>query len=365
MAQSMKRQRDSCGRCGRGPGGTIDAVIPARRPPRLSSPLHVLVLTTALLGCAPARPDGAYTVEEFDAAGFGFGGGALDPSDGGTDIEPLPLEDGGAQVVDPDNPLSVLLGRYLMRVDAYSTASVSSAGNTLTIDNRVSNLSLVQLSLKPDGSLNSREQLCTQSYQSQCVSNCSDWKTTADPLLPRFCARRVTDRAIRIDAAGNLIGAASEIAIGFDEQAGNTTLPTVTDDARVWQLGTNRFAVNTNLTGKLGKAPLQVSLNCIVSSVQRFSTQFSGKLDLATFGKDALVQKPMRADTAASTAATIFVTGTPSMYCNKSALDGTSAQPDQVMVVVRFARFSGSSCPVDFDAQFAALPVRPGSAELM
>jgi hypothetical protein len=336
-----------------------------------------LVSLALLASCDLTRPGGAFQPKEYDPRQHGFGDEDADlpdedPSsdDAGEQTDPPDGSDGPPVVVDPANPLSVLQGLYLMRVDVYSTASATSLGNTLTLNSRVSNLMIASLTPKDDGTLTAHETLCTQSYYHECVSNCSGWKTDVDPELPKLCVSRVIDRDYTVSAAGAFSAAASTIPIGFNEVDGNGALPVDPTDARVWTMGTpdqDRYGVNTHLTAKIG--PLgTTSLDCIVSTVQRFATSFAGTLDLKTYGKDALVQKPMLADTAASTAATIYVDGVPTQYCNKAQLDTTSQQAPNEISVVRFKRYTGLNCPTSeaaYEALFPGVPKRPTQADLM
>lgn len=333
-----------------------------------------------LAGCEVPRPDGAFVPRDaYSAATHGFGVPEAGPEeevvpeipDASRPMTPVGKPDASAvamQPPDPTNPVSLLQGRYLMRIDLYSRASASSAGSTLTLDNRVSNILVTTLSLQDDGTLASHETLCNQTYASQCVSSCSNWVTEVDPELPKKCVGSVVDRAITVDASGKLQAAPAVMPIGFVEDPSKKALPVDPTDPRVWILGDpsqNRYGVNTRLTATLGKPPLLTEkLDCVVSSVQRFSTVFSGQLDLAKFGKDALVQKPMLVDSSATTGNTIYADGVPSMYCNLKSLNMTSEAQDSV-TTVRFQRYDdGVNCPGSakaYDALFPAIAQKPTS----
>ncbi|MDB4972113.1 MAG: hypothetical protein JWN48_454 [Myxococcaceae bacterium] len=329
-----------------------------------------------LWACDVARPDGSFmpVAEQHSEHGFGRADAEVPLETEGDASRPATEAPDGGQppsvVSDPGNPLAVLQGSYLMRVEVYSTASASKLGNTLTLKSRVSNLMVAAVRLKSDGTLGAHETLCTQSYTHECVSNCSNWTTTVDPELPKHCVSRAVDRDYVVSASGALRVAPSVIAIGFDEQDGISALPTDPSDPRVWHMGApdeERYGVNTHLTATLGSLAT-VPLSCYVGTVQRFSTAFSGQLDLTTFGADALVQKPMLADSGPSSAATIYVDGQPSDYCNKAQLDSASQQTPDEITVVRFKRYDGVECPTSqaaYDAVFPGDPRRPTQADLM
>ncbi|MDB4989573.1 MAG: hypothetical protein JWN04_4751 [Myxococcaceae bacterium] len=362
--------------------GASRIVQPRRASSRLGavkgkrSRLATLALTL-LAGCELSRPEGAFVPDARTASPDQHGfGDAASPDDGPQHDDAGMAQnepDTGIIMGDPGNPLSALTGWYLMRVDVYSTASASSLGNTLTLKSRVSNLMVAGLSLKADGTLTAHETLCTQSYYHECVSNCSGWRTDVDPGVPKQCMNRVIDRDYVVSPTGALQVGASAFAIGFNETDA-PALPADQTDPRVWKLGTPdqaRYGVNTHLTAQLG--PLGTTmLDCYVGTAQRFSTSFAGKLDLKTYGKDALVQKPMLVDTSPSTAATIYVDGTPAQYCDKMTLKTTSQQTPDEISVVRFKRYGGVNCPTStsgyeaaYEAAFPGVAQRPTAADLM
>lgn len=344
--------------------------------------LAVAASCLGLAACESPRPAGAFVPGDgYSAASHGFGDtDAGSPDDevvipaSGSSMQTGPGGHADASMatipVDPGTPASLIQGRYLMRVDVYSTASASSAGSTLTLNNRVSNLLVATLTLQPDGTLASHEVLCNQTYQSECtsISSCSNWVTEVDPDLPKKCVSSVVDRPYVVDASGKLEVASAVMPIGFVEDASKKALPTDQTDPRVWVFGDpsqNRYGVNTHLTATLGKPPLLTEkLDCVVSTVQRFSTMFSGRLDVAKFGKDALVQKPMQVDSSATTGNTIYVDGVPAMYCNKSSLNMTTGAGD-TLATVRFQHYDdGVNCPGSakaYDALFPPIALRPTS----
>ena len=356
----------------------------------LATPMKVPLLGLALaasglglVACEVPRPAGAFEPRDaYSAASHGFGL----PEAGSSDDDPVEVPDpmmptspaghpdASTAVTappDPSNPASLLQGRYLMRVDLYSTASASSAGTTLTLTNRISNLLVATLTLQADGTLASHETLCNQTYDSHCVSSCSNWVTEVDRDLPKKCVSSVVDRAYSVDASGKLQAAAALMPIGFVEDPNVKALPTDQTDPRVWVFGdpsANRYGVNTHLTATLGTPPLLTEkLDCVVATVQRFSTVFSGQLDLK-FGKDALVQKPMLADSSATTGKTIYVDGVPTMYCNKNSLNMTSEASD-TLTTVRFQHYDeGANCPATaqaYDGLFPPITQKPDPKSFM
>ncbi|MDB4989574.1 MAG: hypothetical protein JWN04_4752 [Myxococcaceae bacterium] len=346
---------------------------------RLRSCLSLALAGAPLVACEVPRPVGAYVPDagaSFNAGQYGFesdevadGGSA--PGDENPDSQQAGEADAAtdtpvAIVDNPDQPASVLQGRYLMRLDVYSTASATSLGNTLTLKNRVSNLMVADLILNADGSLHARETLCTQSYLHQCVSNCTNWKTDVDDQLPKKTMPRVVERDYHVSASGMLTADSLVMPIGFDEDPARPDLPMVETDDRVWTLvaGSPRYGVNTHLTAKLG--PLMTALDCVVATVQRFSSTFGGQLDLQKYGADALVQKAgMIGDSRATRGEPVYVAGTPTEYCNKSAVASTKAAPNQ-KTVVHFQRYGGAGCPYKSGETWQAAyeDVFPGAADL-
>jgi hypothetical protein len=331
------------------------------------------LLLSALGACAVSRPDGAFIPDSStDTRIVGFGDDAGEMSD---DEDPPPEDDSevveepdagdpDAIPVDPSDPLAALAGRYLMRMDYYSTASGSSAGNTLTLNNRVSNLFYTELTLV-DGVLQANEQLCFQNYFHTCVRGCRDpWTTAVDSDLPRFFAKRSVKRPYEVDAEGNLSARTELMTLGYDDNDPNaSSVPAKHTDANVWKLGDGsdptRAGVRTLITATLlagGALPVPVSLSCVVDSAQLFSTAFTTKL--AKLDAASLTSQSIPLQSSGSVAKAIYASGDPSEVCDVKQLD--SGDPGRQEAFVRFqAAGTFRGCPrsaAEFDKAFAASP---------
>ncbi len=331
--------------------------------------------------CAVPRPDGSFAPKD-DAGASQAGLGKIFETDAGKgahphdaraasshdDAAPEPTPGAGEEAptepVDPSQPLAALAGRYLMRMDLYSTAEVKDVLATLQLRTRVSNLFVAEISLgDQDGHLVSVETLCDQRYAHTCEQGCKTWQTSIDPSLAEaFFSERTFTRDLEVDPeARTLKGAELTMAVGFDEVEGESKLPTSTSDARVWMLdegGQERSGVLTHLTGSV--PPL--SVDCFVSSVARFATSFDGSL--SSDGALSIEQASFALSTEGSDGRVIWAQGEPASYCSTSALSGQSdpsggaASASASTQTVRFARFDGSGCPsaTAFDD---ALPADP------
>ncbi|HEY6878551.1 MAG TPA: hypothetical protein VI299_11060 [Polyangiales bacterium] len=252
-------------------------------------------LLLALAACVPTRPDGSYTPKVVQDGPSGFespdasrdADQTTDPGadeDITDDPEPdageMSGDDGGAP--DPLNPLAPLEGKYLMRVDYYSTVSEMQAGTTLTIKNRLSNLLFVELTAA-DGKLHAREQLCSQNYYHQCASSsCKSWTTTVDPTLNTWFPKRVVERDYAVDAQRNLSAELALMPVGYDSDAPSvTTIPTRQALGMIWDYRTSsepgRIGVRTRIVATLN-AGIDVPLDCEVSQAQLFATKFAAQL---------------------------------------------------------------------------------------
>lgn len=326
-------------------------------------------LLFSLGACTVSRPDGAFIPDSStDTRIVGFDEDAGDedpPPEDDSEVVGDPEPDAGEPdptPVDPSDPLAALAGRYLMRMDYYSTAMGSSAGNTLTLKNRVSNLFYTELTLV-DGVLQATEQLCFQSYYHTCVRGCRDpWTTAVDSDLPRFFAKRSVKRPYDVDAEGNLSARTELMTLGYDDNEPNaSSVPSKNTDANVWKLGDGsdpaRAGVRTLITATLlvGSA-LPVPLTCVVDSAQLFSTAFTAKL--AKLDAASLTSQSIPLDSSGSAGKALYAAGDPADVCNVNQLD--SGDPGQEEGFVRFkAAGSLTGCPksaAEFDRAFAASP---------
>ncbi|HEX5658143.1 MAG TPA: hypothetical protein VFX59_13155 [Polyangiales bacterium] len=319
----------------------------------------------ALSACSSERPEGAYTPSYPDGGddcaptpGIPYPCGEPDASEGGDDApgddvdgtdDVTPDFDAGAEPdtgpIDPGNPLAKLAGRYAMRIDYYSTASGTTAGVTLRVKNRVSNLFLTTLT-PGDGALQANEQLCLQSSAHQCDAACKDWTTLYDTDLPPiYAAKSKIERAWTIDAASlKLKVGSAALPLGFDPIDAALTLPTDTDAMNVWRPGTTGSRVqrglHTRVKGVVG--PFDTPLNCDINSALVFATDFEGtlpNLDDGLNGYRGVV------GVEGQKGEVIDATGEPSQFCSVSALKTGSGTKEQVFVSL--VRTSLSSCPTN------------------
>jgi hypothetical protein len=333
----------------------------------------------ALAACSPSRPDHAYRPD--------YDSGACAPIPGipnscqpdinsdDTSSDDLGDDDPGigdgfdAGPVDPANPLAKLAGRYLMRVDYYSTATATESGYTLSVQNRLSNMFLTTLT-PGDGVLHAEEKLCAQGSAHKCLQNsCSDWKTLYDDGLPAVYAEKMSGvrRDWRVDiATGQLdVPGGAMLALGFDPTDDQYTFPPDLAAANVWQAGTTndplQRGMHTLLTGKLLVSPplYQPDLRCNVNTAMLFGTAFHGSIDL----QDERTLNNLLVEVDASLDAKVLdASGVPAEFCDKTKL--SNAPPSEQKVFVRFLKVSSSSaCPKNAAAYGQAFPL-PGEVEL-
>lgn len=325
----------------------------------------------AFAACEISRPAGSYTPEERAPTIAEITREKPMPDAGteDTDSEVVPdmepTEDPSV-TTDPADPLSKLVGNYLMRVDVYSEADVSQSGTAVSTSNRVSNLLLAKVRLQ-DGRLISSETLCHQSYSTTCLKNtCSEWKTeVVSAIAKRYFPQLKVERAYDVNDTGKLVAERSVLALGFDEDAAVDALPINTLDPRVWVTTPNNTAIyglGTVINAKVGF----VLLECLVNAVQRFATAFGGQLDMSL--SDPLTQKAMLVDTGGTAGATVDAKGSPNPPCNKSSIDAAGAKANESTTVVRFRRTDLANCPAsisDFESKFPGTSNAPAAADLM
>lgn len=273
----------------------------------------LLVLLCGLLGaCDAPRPEGAWTPKYPDAglneASNDFDGednddedddsvanDAVDTDEEGADVVasrpdggPKPTIDaGGTIMVDPKSPFNKIVGRYLMRLDSYSTVDTVDGSNKLHVENRVSNLMFVTLT-DVDGKLMSDERMCDQTYQNVCGQGCNSWTTTLDELVrkKRFPNAKV-QREYKIEG-DTLTAEEATLPLGFDAAGPNaaTPLPSSITDAKVWRLegsdvaspNPKRVGMRTRILAQLktsGALPVMANFDCTVVTVQRLTTSFT------------------------------------------------------------------------------------------
>lgn len=348
-------------------------------------PLKLRILLLLALGaCTSSRPDGAYTPKyeapSSDGCKAGFDcetdSGTSDAvtSDAGETVVENPGQDAGDSqpdpdagepvVVDPSNPLSGLAGRYLMRVDYYTTDSAtdSTTGTTLTLKSRVSNLFLTVLAVG-DGAVAAAEQLCDQTSTHLCVSGCRDWKTSySDGRLAKIKAMNPVTRKYAIDAQGLLTATADGalLRLGYDDtQFSTAPIPSDKADARVWQITTSsgamQYGMPTYLSGTLLPLGVPTALGCEVDSVQLFATAFQGTLP--TLDAAGLASKIMAVSSDGSSAFPVYASGGPTQVCDLKTLQNKAGESSGGKAFVRFQKTTLTACPANGAAFEAAFPL--------
>lgn len=228
----------------------------------------MVALSLALAACDLPRPEGTFVEQDasYSADGGsvaatigradamvavappvpGGGSGAPSGAQGGTQGGGLPggSGDGGAAggmggTVDAGTPLSPaelalkkLEGRYLMRMDMYSTASATAALITISTSNRISHLIAAQLYVE-NGQLKGYEQLCYQTFAHKCTKGCSGLTTTMSPVMTDWFVKAKPIMRDYVLSNGMLEGRGNMLALGFDAKT-DARLATSADDARVW-----------------------------------------------------------------------------------------------------------------------------------
>lgn len=329
-------------------------------------------LLLGIAACAMPRPEGSWEppeedaeaddadaqVDEFDRTP------SIDDEDARVDAPSRdaatdePARDGDASDDDDDtpdtgevvsgHPLAALDGkRFLMRMDLYSRVTTTSPV-ALEVKNRVSNLLWVKFSLEGE-TLTSTEVLCDQQYAHECERGCDDWTTRVHPtVIEDFFTNRDITRTYEFDSASRELSGRSSMPLGFDEAEDERSVPTDESDSRVWKIGSEGFGVYTDIdvTG----LPLRMTLDCKVSSVQRFQTTVSGELPDSMDLESTMFEL----DTTGSDGAVVYVAGVPTRQCTKDNLENQDA--DEEASKVRFKAYDGDRCPTDFDALLPANP---------
>ncbi len=283
--------------------------------------------------------------------------------DAGDQVPPDRDGEVDAGPVDPGNPLSALQGRYLMRVDYYSTAVASEGGNTLRVKNRISNLFITTLTAG-QGELRAVEQLCVQGSAHQCqTASCTDWTTTYDAdLPPLYAANSKVERAWSVDAASRKLtvkASGALLALGFYPSQG-FELPTSIADANVWQAGSTQAAVQRGLHTFVSAtlvAGISAPFRCNINSVLLFGTAFEGTLQsLDAVGLNAFRAAVDPAGTRASVLAASDASGNSltAGYCTPSQLQSSMSADDKVFVSFKNTS-ANTACPAkatDYDKLF-------------
>jgi hypothetical protein len=269
-------------------------------------------------GGFPGANPGGGTPGAGDAGGFGGGvGGAADAS---------------ATLSAAEQALRKLEGRYLMRMDMFSTATVTSGLISLSTSNRVSHLIATQLFVE-NGQLKGFEQLCHQTFAHRCTTkSCSSLSTTMSPVMTDFFVRAKPIERSYVLSNGMLEGRSNTLALGYDATT-DAKLPTVPDN-RVW----DPVPGNTTREGLLLALDLAALKNvrCDVYTTQIFISKILATKLAGTADAPVLQMTPkFGLDTSGSDGATL---GSNSADCK--ADDG--APPSEGEQYVRFARVEPS-----------------------
>jgi hypothetical protein len=245
------------------------------------------------------------------------------------------------------DPREALAGRYLMRMDMYSTLNTTSTPR-ISLSNRVSNLFMLELAF--DGErLVGTEYLCDQTYAHRCLSGCRDWSTKVDQSVRQsyFAGERSIEREYTFDKASQKLTAAEKaIALGYDEGEGQNTVPSDVSDPRLWKAAAGP-GIYTSFN-----AVAAITVSCQVSTVQSFTTSFSGTLSGNPVSLDGK-EFPFTAKTMGGVIGQ--PTGTPRTQCTRERFE-MQPNPQGEKFVVRFKAFAGEGCPASFDREFAASP---------
>jgi len=333
-----------------------------------------LLLLLSLAACDVQRPVDSYTrdastLDEGDASGDADEDSSDDEGeDAGPSGEqgsrtpvPRPDEgdeepDAGAGSDDEAHPLAALAGRYLMRVDMYSTNALPLG---ISIKNRVSDVMLVDFTVR-DGKLLGIETFCAETYAHTCSgggtsrsgSSCTMKTEVLAAVKQRVAQKPVqTTREYTFDKAnGVLTGQTAAMALGFDEDGKTKSVPADQGDGRVWKLsGSSGFATKFEIQHPL------LAASCTVDSVVRMKSRLSGKLDKAEPTLDEGVAFTF--EDMGTEIGVLGATGRPTTQCSVDALSQQD-EPSSVRYVTRFKRLDDDvdACPSDFDAQLPAEP---------
>jgi hypothetical protein len=264
----------------------------------------------------------------------------------------------------------------------YSTADTTKGSDRLTVDNRVSNLMSVTLSVL-DGKLVSEEKLCDQTYLHQCRAGCKEWKTTLDVALQKsFFPKAIVHREYKIvggtqGADGILTAPEVTLPLGFDADnpTPTTPLPTSPSDSSVWKLSgasnsdPNRVGVRTSLSATLTQGVATAPFKCTVVTVQSLVTSFTIEgIDLSN-GNALVGDLPAGSyhalEASKSNAQPILVvkpqdgSSLTSQYCTLANFKGEASMNE--VNVVKFKRVDDlADCPTgDWEAIFPGSPGPP------
>lgn len=250
-----------------------------------------LLSLVALSACEVPRPEGAYEPTPFEDyasekmatsrdAGPRTPPTIARPRDAGEGAPPPSVSaDSGAQVSTESSELDALAGVYVMRLDHYSTLEVRNP--PLLVQNRVSNLMLVDVRRGAGNTLVASELICDQVYAHRCDEGCTTWETSLDSAVYKKLDQvKPVERELLYDPmTRTLTGKEARLALGFEDN-GSDALPVDKADQRVWQLGSG-VAMLSSIHARIKVGMIATNVDCGLASVQRFRSSFSGKLQAA------------------------------------------------------------------------------------
>jgi hypothetical protein len=313
--------------------------------------------------CEVPRPEGAFVPEPAEEAGaapdtdFGDAGADYMPSSdggdpfGGFDADVVTPEAGGPATDPALLRLTALAGRYLMRMDMFSTGVIE-AGVTSTLPTRVSYLYLTELQVRGD-QLVAAERLCHETFAHSCSPNCSMNTKEVVSSAQRLWSTRIT-RNYTLSGA-TFAGQRATYAIGYDG-APEDDVPGSASDARVWDVvaGGDREGFQVYGEFQTRAVVIPVTANCTAKTTQRLVTAFSGKL-AGTDSAPLLYGTSLRFEIDATDTRTGDLGSTGSKDCPAG---GGASTPDFTKAYVRFApatdrrvpqgdAFFSGACPTD------------------
>lgn len=218
----------------------------------------------------------------------GTEGGALDgglqsAGDGASAV------DASADAMGPDASPDVelarlrqLAGRYFVRMDMRSVATMNTPVGPARVRVLTSHLIVTGLSVTTENTLRAGEQLCHQTFAIACEEGCS---VASMRLRPEVTQGQLIGYSVAREyqlepglAAIKLIGGRHEMHLGFEGRS-NANLPTSTDDTRVWLNDTGvTFREGMWLSLEAQSDSSAAPAQCELYTVQKFVTRFEGEL---------------------------------------------------------------------------------------
>lgn len=300
---------------------------------RLRPYLGCFVAAACAVSCV-GRPEGSYKPEErFSAPStgdFADEAGVTDSDGGPRSGLPAP---GGLIGTDDEGsvPASMrgllkLTGRYALKREMHSVVKVEQSFARLEVQNTTTHLSVAELALDPEtGTLNMTERLCYQRYSHECVQGCTTWDTDVDARVTRFFPYVQRVLTVRGDRFQSDIGVEG---LGYDGDADR--LPSQGDDERVWNVSGDESVREGVLTHIRAEGTPLGAVDCLVYTVQKYASSFSGKL-----ARGVLDGVTATLDTTGSDARRLGAAGASASTCEG---DSGGTAPGSVPSSVTFSR---------------------------